>query len=117
MDTRLAILSAAAFAGVVLGGAVVAEPGLAGSLNPASVWSNLRGGEPDARLVQQGGEAATQNAQLIDAQFTTDGSASGAATGTRGHDEHENGRSKGDARTATGGSSGEREHDDEEDDD
>lgn len=39
MDTRLAILSAAAFAGVVVGGALVADPSLGSSLRPASIWS------------------------------------------------------------------------------
>lgn len=89
MDTRLAILSAAAFAGVVLGGAIVAEPGLAAGLNPASVWSNLRGSgkQDEARLVQQSGDALAQDSQFTNAQFTTS---------TRPHDEHDSDRAKGD---------------------
>jgi len=109
MDTRLAILSAAAFAGVVLGGAVVAEPGLAAGLSPASVWSSLRGsgGNDDTRLVQQSGNAPAQGGEFTNAQFTT---------GTRSHDEHESGRTKGDARSSSRGTSGEHEDDGEEED-
>lgn len=39
MDTRLAIITGSMFGGVLLAGAVVADPGLVGSLNPGSIAS------------------------------------------------------------------------------
>jgi len=72
MDTRLAILSAAAFAGVVAGGALIADPGLA---------SGLRGGSEseNAQLIDRG------VGQTTDPAFTT----AASTTGTRAHDEHD----------------------------
>jgi len=43
VDTRLGLLSAAAFAGVVIGGLLIADPGVAGAVNPAGLF----GGEDD----------------------------------------------------------------------
>lgn len=43
MDTRLAILSGTAFLGVAIGGLLIADPGVANSVNPAGLF----GGEGD----------------------------------------------------------------------
>ncbi len=108
MDTRLAILSAAAFAGVVVGGAVIARPGLASNLNPATLWS----GTGNASAANQ----APGDVQFADQNSQTDQSGQQAW----GDDEHEarehsrDGRSR-DSTTARSGRSSERQH--EEDDD
>ncbi len=57
MDTRLAILSAAAFAGVVVGGTLVADPSFGSSLSPASIWSQAAtafGGEESDEWEEHG---------------------------------------------------------------
>lgn len=66
MDTKLAILSGAAFAGVVLGGALVANPSIGASISPASVWSQA------ARAIGNDGSDGAEVAEREDDEWEAD---------------------------------------------
>ena len=89
METRLGIMSAAAFAGVVIGGLVVADPGVAGSLNPGSVVSGLFGGGDEEDDGYEGGQQNSQPSPLTDATFVSDGNERGEDHDDDSHEAHE----------------------------
>lgn len=75
MDTRLAFLSAAAFAGVLVGGTLIADPSLGNSISPASIWTQATGAFDDDDDEEYGwedsGATTPMNVAATDANTVT----------------------------------------------